>query len=326
MNTCRHLFFPLILLCICFSVTAKTIRVVVLGSSTAAGVGPTNIKNSWVNQLTVFLQSLDENNSVINLAVGGFTTYHVLPTNKIPPENRPQPDPQRNITAAIRYEPTLIIVNLPTNDVAYNYSLPEIAKNFRIITNEAKKLDIPIWITTTQPRNLDDALRKRLVSLNDTLYDNYPKKIIDFWSVLANNDGSINPFFGCGDGIHLNDLAHTLLKTRVTNTVDFATVSDSTPANIRKNRVLIVSNSGANNCSFEFYSDNVSEISISIYNGNGIVVKHEILANNYNNHNTFNWNLRSNSGTGVLNGIFIAKIVYYGPNGFQTFEKKFSLK
>ena len=53
--------------------------VVVLGSSTAEGFGPSDADSTWVNRLRVALAAADPSLDVLNLAKGGYTTYHVLP-------------------------------------------------------------------------------------------------------------------------------------------------------------------------------------------------------------------------------------------------------
>ena len=55
-------------------------RIVVLGSSTAEGVGPENIDDAWVNLYREYLTQQDSRFEVINLAKGGYTTYDILPT------------------------------------------------------------------------------------------------------------------------------------------------------------------------------------------------------------------------------------------------------
>ncbi|MFT5667674.1 MAG: lysophospholipase L1-like esterase, partial [Vicingaceae bacterium] len=71
-----------------FSLTAQNyngcaqnspIHVVVLGSSTAAGTGPSSSDSAWVNRYRRHLQALNPQNVVTNLGVGGTTTYNIMP-------------------------------------------------------------------------------------------------------------------------------------------------------------------------------------------------------------------------------------------------------
>lgn len=183
-------------------------KVVVLGSSTAAGAGATHYANGWAGLYERYLKSLNENNAVINLAVPGYTTYQELPTGATMVSGRPGVDNNHNITAAILKNPDAIIVNLPTNDIVSGYHLVETEANLVVISSEANKAGIPIWITTSQPRNLDPTKRTSLAILSVWIKSTYGPHAIDFWSVIANMDGTINPIYCCGDGIHLNNFGH----------------------------------------------------------------------------------------------------------------------
>jgi uncharacterized membrane protein len=59
----------------------KVINIVVLGSSTAEGYGPSVYANAWVNQLRRYVQSISNKSTVHNLAKGGYTTYHLMPND-----------------------------------------------------------------------------------------------------------------------------------------------------------------------------------------------------------------------------------------------------
>ena len=187
------------------------VKVVVLGSSTAAGTGPKNINNAWVNRYRDYLIKKDTANKVINLAVGGYTTYHLLPTGTIVPPNRPKPDPEHNITKAVTYKPDIIIINLPSNDAAYGYSVTEQLNNYRKIMRPANELKIPVYVTTPQGRNMSKEKLQIQFALKDSTYAIFGDKTIDFWHISATETGNINPKYNSGDGVHLNDEGHALL-------------------------------------------------------------------------------------------------------------------
>ncbi len=191
------------------------VYIVVLGSSTAEGTGPQDPHNAWVNRYRDFLKSENVNHQVINLAKGGYTTYHILPTNQSTPSYRPKPDPQRNITYALSLMPDAIIINLPSNDASSNYSVAEQLQNYDSVLVAAWSQKVPVWITTTQPRNLSETGRKNLMEMRDSTFSRFGKYAIDFWSELAQSNGMIQPQYDCGDGIHLNDAAHAILCQRV---------------------------------------------------------------------------------------------------------------
>ncbi len=188
---------------------------VVLGSSTAAGTGASPSDSSWVNRYRDYLQSLNPSNQLTNLAVGGFTTYRLMPTGFVPPANRPTPDTNRNITAGLALNPDAIIVNLPSNDVSQGFSVAEQLDNFDTIVNRAQIAGVPIWIATTQPKNYgNQANILKQVEVRDSIWAKYSPRVLDFWTGLADSTNQIDPFYDSGDGTHLNNSGHYLLFTR----------------------------------------------------------------------------------------------------------------
>jgi lysophospholipase L1-like esterase len=188
--------------------------VVVLGSSTASGAGATPITMAWVPRYRTYLQQISASNQVINRAVGGYSTYNVMPTGTVPPANRPVPDPTHNITYAISLKPNAIIVSLPTNDVALGYSMAEITANFKTIAATARAARIPLWVTTPQPRNLSVNQRAKLAQLRDFINQTFGANALDFMSGLGTPDGNLLPMY-TDDRTHPNNLGHALLFRRV---------------------------------------------------------------------------------------------------------------
>ncbi len=191
------------------------IKIVVLGSSTAVGTGTTNPEFTWVNRYRKYVKSMNYSSEVINLAYGGYTTYKLMPDHFIQPVDRPAPDPSHNITKALSLSPNVIIVNLPSNDVASGYSLKEQMGNYDTIIHHSLRAGVPIYITTTQPRNMSADLMQLQMDARDSINKYLGERAIDFWTDLANADGTINSFYDAGDGTHLNDTAHYLLASRV---------------------------------------------------------------------------------------------------------------
>ncbi len=189
--------------------------IVVLGSSTAAGTGASEPDSSWVGRYRNTVTSEYAPAQVVNLAVGGYTTYHLMPDGFEPPAGRPSPSVEHNITRALAYKPWAIIVNLPSNDVTYGYSLDEQLDNYEVITDLAAASGVPIWISTTQPRNLDVAGRELQQAMADTTRALYGEHTLEFWVGVAAEDGTILTKYDAGDGIHLNDAGHGLLYRRV---------------------------------------------------------------------------------------------------------------
>jgi lysophospholipase L1-like esterase len=191
-------------------------KIAVVGSSTAAGAGATDYAHSWVGLYTAHLASLNPTNSVFNLAVGGYTTYHTLPTGTVNPPTRPAVDPNHNITTALATHPSAVIINLPSNDTANGYSESETETNYLIMAATCLASNVPVWIATTQPRTaLATVLKTRLMNIRDWTITNFPTRYLDFWTTIANPDGTINATYNAGDGVHLNNAGHQVLYTRV---------------------------------------------------------------------------------------------------------------
>jgi lysophospholipase L1-like esterase len=198
----------------------KVFKIVVLGSSTAYGTGASPIDSSWVNKYKTYVKTKHPQNIIINLATLGLTTYHVLcPTGFVPPPNRPFPvDVDRNITKALTYNPDAIIINLPTNDIGLGIPQQESKDNYERTMRLADSANIPVWVTTTQPRNtLSPQERIYLMEFRDWTYQRFGAKAIDFWTDVANPDGTINFFYSAGDNVHVNNNGHTLFYTRTMN-------------------------------------------------------------------------------------------------------------
>lgn len=196
--------------------SSSNFNIVVLGSSTAAGAGPSSPDSTWVNRFTAYVQDINPANQVFNLAVGGYNTYRIMPTGFVPPASRPNPDVNANITEAINLGADAIIVNMPSNDVASNYTTQEQLFNLDTIVQIADANNIPIWICTTQPRNFSDPLKlQQQWDIKDSIYLYFNPYAIDFWTSFALPDHSLDPYYDSGDGVHMNDPAHALMFDRV---------------------------------------------------------------------------------------------------------------
>ena len=163
-----------------------------------------------------YVRTMDPGAFVVNLAVGGYSSYDVMPTDFVPPSGRPQPKPENNVTAALTYRPDAIVVNLPSNDANLNVSVADQMANLRAIRAAATDAGVPIWFTTTQPRNFaDDARRNLLMAVRDSIQAQFAPRAIDVWSRIATATGTIEPAFNSGDGIHLNDAGHRYIYEQV---------------------------------------------------------------------------------------------------------------
>ncbi len=190
-------------------------RIVILGSSTAAGTGPTVLDSAWAWRLTARLASIAPKTQVVNLAVGGYATYHLVPTGSVLPKGQ-NIDTLRNITAALRLDPDFIIINLPSNDAAQHIPVSVQLANYTLISNAARLADVEVFVTTPQPRNFAITQIAMQRELLDSTYLRFGQQhTIDFWTAIASKEGTVPTNFDSGDGIHLNDAAHRIFVARV---------------------------------------------------------------------------------------------------------------
>ena len=192
------------------------LHIVVIGSSTAAGTGPTVPDSAWVNRYRAYLQSINPQNQVTNLAIGGTTTYHIMPNSFVAPNGKPATNPNNNISQAISLGASGIIVNMPSNDAANGFGINEQMSNFITLKNAADNANIPIWFCTTQPRNgFNTATRAIQTGVRDSILNYFGSNAIDFWTGFADGNNNMLAAFDSGDGVHLNDAAHNSLNQRV---------------------------------------------------------------------------------------------------------------
>ena len=222
-----------------FTITTDTTTctIVVLGSSTAEGTGASTPDSAWVNRFRASLAN-DTRFEVVNLARGGYTTYHILPTGaEIPAGVNITPDPERNITHALTYDPFAIIVNMPSNDAANNFSVSAQLDNFAAVTTAAGSQDAEVYVATTQPRNFTDPAQIALQrEVRDSILAIYGDRSIDFWTGLATENGFIRPEYDSGDGIHLNDAGHAILFRRVAE-LELGSTNCAGPTSLRREPV-----------------------------------------------------------------------------------------
>ncbi len=257
----------------------QNFKIVVIGSSTAAGTGPSSVDSAWVWRYRSYLESININNEVINLAQGGYTTNHLMPTGFSWQSSNgtiSYADSTKNISKALSLNPDGIIVNLPSNDAAYSYAINYTMSNFDTIFNRAKEKSIPIWICTTQPRNFSWNPQILLqTSCRDSIISRYGNFAIDFWSTIADTNNWIDSQYDCGDGIHLNDAGHAVLYNRVKqSSVLEEIVKGKIPKVFLGNDTSVIStilDAGYNSSSYLWSDGSVSQylqLPNNVYNGN----------------------------------------------------------
>ncbi len=194
-----------------------TCRIVVLGSSTAEGTGASPADSSWVNRYRKNIFQKNTRYAVTNLARGGYTTYHILPTGTpIPPGVNVSIDQTRNITQALTLEPYAVIVNMPSNDAANFFPVDAQLANIALIAQTANAANAGVWVATSQPRNFSNPGQIVIqTDFRDSILAIYGDNAIDFWTGIAAPNGFISSAYDSGDGIHLNNAGHRLLYEKV---------------------------------------------------------------------------------------------------------------
>lgn len=193
------------------------IHVVVIGSSTAAGTGPSTPDSAWVNRYRHYLQAINPQNQVTNLAIGGTTTYHIMPSWFSAP-GKPTTNPNNNVTQAINLGADAIIVNMPSNDAANGFGIAEQMSNFIAIASSADSAGIPVWVCTTQPKNsISTASKAVQTGVRDSILNYFGNFAVDFWNGIADGNDEILPQYNSGDGTHLSDAGHAVLIQRIIN-------------------------------------------------------------------------------------------------------------
>ena len=143
-----------------------------------------------------------------------------MPNGFRPPSERASSDLGKNISAAMDYHPKAIIINVPSEDVAFGYSIAEQLNNYDALFAFAQEQRVPLWIASPQPRNFPSlGMRRQLSAVRDSLLHRYTgAHVIDFWTGIADSSGGIRPEYDSGDGIHLNNAGQGVLCQRVIST------------------------------------------------------------------------------------------------------------
>lgn len=189
--------------------------IVIIGSSTAAGIGATPSDSAWVNRLRLATLNNKKTLYYINLAVAGYTTYQGMPTGFVK-SDRPAADTAKNITKALSYHPSLVVITYATNDVANNYTDDEIMNNYKEMVRLLDSAKVNYIVFGTQPRNFAETTqRERLKTLNDKITTTYAGHLNDNFNTFATAELNIKTELSFGDGIHLNNAGHYIIVQSV---------------------------------------------------------------------------------------------------------------
>jgi lysophospholipase L1-like esterase len=224
-------FYALLLLLFTGTISAQNKKLVIIGSSTSACTS-VSFSDCYVARLDAYYNGINHpvNVDIVQLAVGGHNVYRGMPSSYTPsglpgPYNY-SPDVNNNITKALTLDPDVILVNYPTNafDVL---TIGQIMFAFRTIRDSGVAAGVPVFITTSQPRQnapeFDDlAERARLKEVRDSILVQFGTTAVNFWDGIADpTTYQILPAYNA-DNIHLNAAGHQILFERVRDANIFA--------------------------------------------------------------------------------------------------------
>lgn len=190
-------------------------EVVFLGSSSAAGQGASTRIASYAWRLSESIAASRPSACGVNLARGGYTTWHLRPGVLGVRPGRPRVDSLRNIDAALHRSPRLVVLHLPSNDAALRIPLEESVGNLHAIVSRAHDAGVRVLVIGSQPRPLADetaALLRHWARVLDTLS---ATESVNIWDSLALDSTRMKPWLTAADGIHLNDSGHALVYRQV---------------------------------------------------------------------------------------------------------------
>jgi len=169
-------------------------KIVVLGSSSAYGVGASIPDSSWVGRTKAYYKSLHQLDTIINLAVpGSFSDSGV----KLLPK-------------ALSYKPDIVLVSFPSNDIVADVGIPTYMSNLRKMYAAVTAAGKKCYISTTQPR--DDKYTEPVLKVaRDSVVKEFPTNYLQFYDPLvAPGSYDINPLYSA-EGTHPNNAGHRLL-------------------------------------------------------------------------------------------------------------------
>ena len=188
-----------------------------LGSSTAAGAGA-SAGQGWVSLLAAAYQGTGV--TMINLAVGGSTSYHALALSSPAVAGRPAPDARANVDAALALLPKLLMLSFPSNDTALGYTVDETVRNLLAVRQTAVAGGAAVVLLSTQPRVMTAELLARQPLIDAQLQAAAGPCFVALRERLADAQGRLSVTYDSGDGVHPNAAGHALIATQVRATLD----------------------------------------------------------------------------------------------------------
>ena len=182
----------------------------VIGSSTAAGEGATPTDSAWAYLLQKYYQDLGILDRMYDIAWPGSTTYWGIPTGDSGSNNTNH----TNVTSALSFNPDVVIVSYPSNDLLMGITMRQYMTNLHLIFDTVVAHHKRCIITSSQPRDdADSAHRVLLLAARDSILLQFPGNSVNFWDPVVSTDGKlgINPLDSAGDLVHYNNRGHRAL-------------------------------------------------------------------------------------------------------------------
>jgi len=190
-------------------------EVVIIGSSSAAGQGASTRTASYAWRLGAWIAANRPDGCAVNLARGGYTTWHLRPLASPDDPARPRIDTARNIEAALARHPRLVVLHLPSNDAAEGIPLDESVRNLEGILSRTRAAGVALLVVGAQPRPLDGD-ENRLLRLWARALDTLSAtESVNVWDSLALDSTRMKPWLTAPDGFHLNDSGHALVYRQI---------------------------------------------------------------------------------------------------------------
>jgi lysophospholipase L1-like esterase len=176
-----------------FAIQAQK-KVVLMGSSTAAGTGASTIALSVFGRLQAYYNT----HTWYNIAVPGRNTNQALDNGT-----------SGNIYEALALDPDVILASYPSNDVAAGFTNTQTINNLINLQTIAAANGVEIFFLGTQPRDFADEPRRiQLSTQNDLILSTFTTKAINVYPLLVRTGGFIATDVAVGDQIHVNDEGH----------------------------------------------------------------------------------------------------------------------
>jgi acyl-CoA thioesterase I len=190
-------------------------RWVVMGSSTAAGVGASP-GQGWVARVEAELTPLGV--TATNLARSGLVSTQALPVGAPVPADQPAPDPRVNLDRALAESPRLLLLSFPTNDTARGLPPADTLAHLQLLRERAAAAtpSAAVLVLSSQPRDgFTAAQRGQVEELDRLAAQAFGACFVRTRLALSDAQGRIAAVYSAGDGIHLNDAGHALVADRV---------------------------------------------------------------------------------------------------------------